>query len=510
MNKTTTFLLLLFVILVSRPLFGQEKTDLATFREKLFLHTDKAYYNAGDDLWFKAYLVKANDHTPEKLNKVAYVDLIGLEGDIVATKAIKLANGTGNGDFKLPVSLSGGEYTVRGYTSFMRNFGQQEFFIKKIYIKASPAVVTKEEKKKWAKKKNTVVKTVSRSVGNRPDLQFFPEGGRMLNGHFNRVAFKALDVNGKSMDVSGEIVDGEGTKVADFKSEKLGMGQIALKPEAGKLYTASISYGGRAITYELPKAVSDGSLLQVMDLEDKYQLNVSTTNSGGIEGYTLVAEQKHGKVFNAVLKGNKKKGAVRVPKDELNIGVVRFTLFDGNGKPVCERLVFNDNNGVYAGMEISAGSGSYARNGTVELHIAPDSILSAIDSKGADLSVSVTEMAVAEPKEGRTDIRTYLLMDSELRGNIEQPGYYFYSDSPDRKKHLDLLMLTQGWRQFTEEPISEETFYKEMGVTVKGSVRNFHNPKKTDVADVELTFSDKESVGRVTVKSDDDGNFKFI
>jgi hypothetical protein len=49
---------------------------------------------------------------------------------------------------------------------------------------------------------------------------------------------------------------------------------------------------------------------------------------------------------------------------------------------------------------------------------------------------------------GAQDIRTYLWLSSDLRGNIESPEYYFSANTPEVKQALDNLMLVHGWRKF--------------------------------------------------------------
>ncbi|MBK6284261.1 MAG: hypothetical protein IPF54_17940 [Draconibacterium sp.] len=139
---TFKFSFAFIVVLFSfKVCYSQEVSDFARLRnanfpqEKIYLHIDKTLYTAGDDLWFKVYLVDAGTHKPEALSTVVYVDLLNPLFEIVTTKTIKIDEGCGNGDFKLPIDLGSGEYTVRAYTTYMRNFDDAFFFRKKIYIK---------------------------------------------------------------------------------------------------------------------------------------------------------------------------------------------------------------------------------------------------------------------------------------------------------------------------------------------------------------------------------------
>ena len=44
--------------------------------------------------------------------------------------------------------------------------------------------------------------------------------------------------------------------------------------------------------------------------------------------------------------------------------------------------------------------------------------------------------------------QTYLLLSSELKGYISDPGYYFEADDKKHRADADLLMMVQGWRRY--------------------------------------------------------------
>lgn len=45
-------------------------------QEKLYLHLDKPFYAAGENIWFKAYLVEASLHRLDSQSRVVYVELL--------------------------------------------------------------------------------------------------------------------------------------------------------------------------------------------------------------------------------------------------------------------------------------------------------------------------------------------------------------------------------------------------------------------------------------------------
>ena len=86
-------------------------------QEKVFVHTDKNFYAAGEALWFKVYCVDGYQHRPLPLEKAAYVEIINAAHEPVLQTQVALQNGSGNGSFQLPSFINSGTYLLRAYTS---------------------------------------------------------------------------------------------------------------------------------------------------------------------------------------------------------------------------------------------------------------------------------------------------------------------------------------------------------------------------------------------------------
>lgn len=102
--------------------------------EKVHVHLDKPFYAIGDDIWFKAYVVQAENNQPSNLSKILYVDLINERDSIEQTLRLPLLIGLAWGKFTLSDKLTEGNYRVRAYTNWMRNFGEEYFFDKTIPV----------------------------------------------------------------------------------------------------------------------------------------------------------------------------------------------------------------------------------------------------------------------------------------------------------------------------------------------------------------------------------------
>lgn len=97
-------------------------------QEKVYLHMDKPYYTVGDDIWFKGYVTIGAYNYLSGLSKILYVDLINPDEKIVQSIRVPLISGVTMGDFQLADSLAEGNYRIRAYTNWMRNFDSDGFF----------------------------------------------------------------------------------------------------------------------------------------------------------------------------------------------------------------------------------------------------------------------------------------------------------------------------------------------------------------------------------------------
>ena len=464
--------------------------------EKVYLHTDRTFYSAGETLWFKAYLQNSQSDTSD-LSKVLYVELISPYQTIQSKKQLFISQLASFGEIDLPDTLLEGTYLLRAYTNHLRNAGAEYFFDKSIKIFNS-------------KNKKNVTKQASTQA--EMDLQFFPEGGELVYGLRSTVGFKAINAQGLGTAVEGEVFDSEGIRVATFKSNHLGMGSFKLVPALNRVYQAKAKLSnGKEASFYLPNVRQNGFVLGFENLpENRLRLRIFA-NHNGLEGkakHFFVIAQQNGQVFYSVQDTTGRNATLSdIPKRNLPQGVVHFTLFDGNNVPQTERLVFI-NHQDFLRFSIGKNKESYKPREKIDLSV----FIADAEGHGAetDFSVSVTDERKTSSVEQEGNILTHLLLTSELQGNIEQPNYYF-QNTPESEKALDDLMLTQGWRRFKwKDLINNEftdAFYKiEKGITVTGLAKGgLGTPFKN--ANVSL-LSVLNNIALAS-KTDENGKFEF-
>jgi TonB-dependent SusC/RagA subfamily outer membrane receptor len=489
------------------PVISKLKT-LSTDRvtEKAYLHFDKPYYAAGDTIYFKAYVTLGERHEPSKLSGILHVDLINTNNKIDQSLKLQLNNGIAWGDFALPDSLPMGNYRVRAYTQWMRNVGQEQFFDQTILVGSLKTTSVKTQK---AALNISSTKTPAPEIS----LQFFPEGGELLTCVSSKIAFKAIGINGFGVNAKGVITDSDNHEICRFETAHLGMGYFYLEPQDGKTYKAKITFanGTQNIT-ELPVtnpkgitlSVNNDSLgkatVQILANSAYYQENQNKAYSlliysGGVA--TTVKIQLDSTVIR-----------LDIQKRHLYSGVTQITLFSPEAEPLCERLIFIQNPDLLK-LAVTSDKPNYKTREHTRVSLNAKNKFS--NPVTGNFSVSVIdESKVPVDENMETTILTNLLLTSDLKGNIEQPNYYFVNTTDKTRADVDVLMLTQGYRKFSWKEVLNETaavkYQPERTLEIAGKVKTLSGKL---IANGNVSLLSPMGGPILSQSSDKDGEFHF-
>lgn len=476
-----------------------QESDTLKILEKVYLHTDRNVYFPGDAVWFKAYFIEASSGLLSDHSNNLHVELISPASKIIDSLVVKLDGGLGNGNFRLPGDLKSGQYRLRAYTNFMRNYGDQLFFHKEITV-----INISDE--------NKVNYTDIRNVENKTEIRFYPEGGSLVDNVSSTVAFKALDAAGLGCAVSGDIYASTGEIVTRFKSTHHGMGTIVLKPLPGLNYFAIIDNpDGEVIRAEIPKSFSNGITLSILKNQGK-DLVVSVKTSRAT--LPLVQDQ------DLFLTISARKSALKtirfrmesltnilvLPTDDLPEGIVMLTI-SGKDLPLCERLIFLQKN-KDINIKLETDQAVYNQRAPVAVKVSLSS--DSATCQGAYLSLSATEKKYTITNaQFPSTIASWFLLESDIRGPVEEPSYYFDASNPDRLLNLDLLLCTQGWRDFEWKYYKEGNYSPENGFTVSGRLRRLFTNIPIENYKVNIGIFEQENTTLTAVRSDPSGKFRL-
>jgi len=405
-----------------------------TLPEKLFLHVDRPAYVSGETMWFKIYYVDGLQHRPLNLSKIAYVEVLNQEQQAVLQGKIALLAGAGHGSFNLPTELASGHYTVRAYTNRMKNFSPDFYFEKQVSI---------------------INTSTNAGLKPKPDsttfaIDFFPEGGNLVQNLSSKVAFKVTDKSGRGVAAEGTLVDEQGKIITTFKTLQFGLGSFTFTPTAQSGYAVVFKLPHhKTITRPLPRIFAAG---YVMHLEEstpdqlKITVRAAAATPVATENISLLG---HARGLISVLQTaalTDGQATFLIDKKSLAAGISHFTVFTAAKQPVCERLYFIRPQQT---LNIAAQTDkpAYEARDKVTLAISTSAI-----TVPANLSLAVYRLDSLSA-EAAADINSYFWLSSDLRGTVENPAYYFTSNDAEVREATDNLMLTHGWRRFRWEDI---------------------------------------------------------
>lgn len=504
MRIISTLLIFVLILCLCFDLKGNasgqsEKTDTLQFAENVYLHVDRSRYISGEDIWFKAYVINPSTNKLSLNTNNLHVEITDHDGDIIQARTVRISKGTGHGDFSLDDSIPSGRYRIRAYTNHMRNYGNDRFFVKEITV-VNPG-------------DSVELQLPVRNIDNKIDISFFPEGGSLIDNVTSTIGFKAVNALGKGCDVNVRLYSSSGELITVFNSTRLGMGFFNLKPLPGyDYYTIVRGTEGTEIKAPLPESFRTGVAIRTVITNDNNLILTINTNEATLPSLTGKDLNVEVSLRNLVHKTTNLNidslvNNFLIPLDDIPDGVLRVTLGVPGGLPFCERLVFLQRS-QNERLLVTTDKKEYKprEKVTATIAISGDSSLTV---KG-DFSIAAVERRMQDNSSRYPgSVASWFLLESDIRGRIEDPGYYFDPDNEKRFQDLDLLLMTQGWRDFRWKYDTLVPFLHETGFTLRGNVKRILNNNPVPGAKINAAFFYMNTTEFMDAKTDKDGRFMF-
>ncbi|MBK6380722.1 MAG: hypothetical protein IPF72_13925 [Chitinophagaceae bacterium] len=469
-------------------------------QEKLYLQFDRTHYNSGETIWFKAYLFAGN--LPSLISKTLYTELTDAKGKILQRIISPVMMSGAAGSIDIPSDVSG-TVIVRSYTKWMLNFDSSFLFTKALSV-ISPQKPAEKNAIKSSVRTNTITANSSFVV------QFFPEGGDLVQGVESRIAFKATDQKGMPVNITGDIYDSKGNSVTTFASLYDGMGIFLLEPEAGVQYKAAWK-GRQGQINETPlvPAKQTGIVLEAGHQGGQIQFKIKRPADVPEYPFVYVVAQINQQVLYRtkayIDKTQSAKGII--PTENSPAGIVQITVFSPDEKPLAERIIFANliDYSFNTDLVRSVADTGRRKKNSIQIDL-PDTI-------PCNLSIAVTD-AELNPGLAGDNIFSRLLLTDDIKGYVHNPAYYFSGDADSVADHLDLVMMTNGWRRFKWQDAltgryPEIKYLPENFISIDGQVKGLN---QTTLAGKEingiLEFKDKRREFLITPVQPD-GKFSF-
>ncbi len=493
-------------------------------QEKVYIQFDNTSYYTGETIWFKAFVTNAST-LGRAQSKILYVDLLSPTGVLLKQEKLKIVAGQADGSFVLMdgstaqarekrgvVDYPSGFYEVRAYTSYMLNFSNEILFSRVLavydppkeegnFYESSPVITIKRTETSDFRPKSEKLRNINAS--------FYPEGGHLIIGKPCRVAFKVIDDTGFGVEATGKV---EGKDIT-FSTVHDGMGYFTFTPQE-KRNSVEITVGGTSRSFNLPQAEPLGFAMTVDPL-DSDSIAVKVDGAQGMSGITLgVALTCRGELMDfGTLESGASPSERIIPLHGVPEGVCRVYLFDKNGILYASRSFYHRSKVIKAPvLEMSADKETYQPFEKITLNFS-------LNDKGNPFR----DRFCLSVRDSRTqnnvytdDLRTSMLLSSDLKGFIEHPAWYFDSDAPERDQALDLLCLVQGWERYdwdimTGQKDFSERYRMEESLTLNGWILSSSGRKKLEGVEVNASLvpQDKTLTEIYSYTTDTTGYFGF-
>jgi hypothetical protein len=452
--------------------------------EKIYLQFDRDNYVAGETVWFKSYLY--SDYQPDTISTSLYVELVNDSGIVLSRSIVPVLLGTSSGHLEIPVSATRANYIVRAYTPTQLNHDPGFIYKKQLAVFGKAAVQIPREK--------------------MTRLEFFPEGGNLVSGLSQTIAFKATNEYGLPVQASGSIYNSKNEKIATFNSYHDGMGMFDLLSTVNEKYYAIAD--GETRRYDLPEPAAKGIGLTIIPHPQGNFFEIKQRKEDpAFQVAYMIGQMQHHVVFRQEFKNFKEQINGVINTKSLHSGILQVTFFNKDNQPLAERLCFVNNKEYIQQGELIADTISFGVKARNRISIQLK------DTVQGSFSVSVIDGAFQQNDRRADNIYSSLLLTGDLQGYIHQPSYYFSADNDSVQTSLDLVMMTNGWRRFKWMELAKQPApgYRDRSfITLSGKV-NLRDSKKTFASKpLLLMLMTADSTRRIQmISTDEQGNFKL-
>lgn len=397
--------------------------------EKIHVHFDKTIYNKEETIWYKVYILSGGELS--NLSKNIYVEWYDTTGRMLKQTVAPLYQSTAKGAFDIPANYTGNFIHAKVYTRWMLNDDTAFVYQKELTINTS------------------TVATARKPIVYKTKVETFPEGGFLIQGINTRIAFKATNQFGIPVFIKAVLLNDKNKILDTLKVKHDGMGSFFLTANPQENYKINwTDENGKTGTTAISSIKNEGAALSITTTNEKALVHVERTATipDNFKRMTLLVHMNQTLLYKINLNATEKINLnAEVPIDELPTGILQFSLFTSDWIPVQERIIFVNNRQHEFNAKLTTPLISLDKRGKNVFEIAVS------DTAFTNMSLSVTDATIGAPDDNT--IYSDILLSSEIKGKIYNPGYYLSSDADSVTGHLDLVMLTNGWRRFDWDKI---------------------------------------------------------
>lgn len=343
-------------------------------QENLILRTDRNIYISGEELWLELDCVSTSSNNASGLSIVAYVELLNANNNPVLQKSILLDQATGSTRLILPDTLTTGNYLLRAYTNWMKNYNPRLYAYKSISL-INPF------------KDNDFPDS---DIPFRNDAVFFyPESGKLLTNHNNRLLIQILDKYAMPVSCSACLLDSGNDTLAIFQTNRAGFAKIEFTPRKNTSYHLVYNSQNKTLLHVIPESKDQGYVLSLQSADDKILLRPIAADASAEKIVKIDITNSNGDYIKSLKARNN--STIEVNKKELPSGFLCALAYDNSDKLLASRYFLANNIENTQPLQLSLNKQIYSCREKVSLNIENLSHLK-------NVSIAVTPTALSRPQ----------------------------------------------------------------------------------------------------------------
>ncbi len=261
------------------------------------------------------------------------------------------------------------------------------------------------------------------------EIRFFPEGGKIIEGIENIIAFKAVDSYGLPVEIAGILIDESGQQIEKIQSTCMGMGKFTLNPMLKQYKVHIFKPMIENNIFDLPEISSMGIQLNYSGLkDDDIQFSIRNADSNQVIKVNVALEENGSIGWLAAVEFKRDK-LLKVPVKNFKTGVISCTVFDDEGNTYASRSFAIDRKDSENGLIFTASKTLYGKRDKVYLDI------NNLNTGNTTASIAVYNSRYVD--DSGIDMPTYLNYFVWLKDI--NPVYF---EKELNNENLDLVMLT--------------------------------------------------------------------
>lgn len=460
--------------------------------EKLFLHTDRITYVAGESIWFKAYVY--TKFAPDEVATILRIELLTIGDSIIVSNIFPISNGVAYGSIDLKNRVKQGNYILHAYVSHLEPDSlSAEGFSKMVYV-FNPFELNDSDV------------SMGDNVVSAPQIYFYPNSGKLIEGLRNKVFFYSVDENKLPTYVHGNIINSNNDLIGSFSSTWSGYGYFEFTPQKGENYAAKIYFEkNQKKISKIGEQVTDGVIVNTLVSEKSMKVLLEKPLNNGHQIATVIGIVNNNLIFKKQFNFDLGSYSFSFPIDELPSTSLDIVVFNQDDQIYGFKSVFVHQEGIFVPIRLIVDSLNFSKGGANVFSVQiPDSTL-------CNVSISVTDLDLAYPFPEAT-IFSQLILRKNVQPLLELQDIDVVGKLGEK---IDLLLNTSSgfieqWSRLYKNVSSPCVVVDTNFISITGKVYYKKNGKIVSDGELNILFSGADSTySIILVPIEKNGSFKI-